>query len=55
MTQEEKVNIVKLLRKETGCGMMDASLAIDELIKALKMKTSHVIMDSPQKIKITFE
>lgn len=55
MTFEEKLMICKVLRRETACGMMDASHAVDELIKALKMKTSHCIMDAPQKIKITWE
>ncbi len=55
LTQEERKLMCKLLRKETACGMMDASRAIDELIKALKMKTSHCIMDGPNHIKITWE
>lgn len=54
LTQEEKIMICKVLRRETACGMMDASRAIDELIKALKMKPQH-IMDAPQNIKITWE
>lgn len=40
--------------RETACGMMDASHAFDELIKALKIKPKH-IMDAPQNIKITWE
>lgn len=55
LTQEERMTICKLLRRETACGMMDASRAIDELIKALKMKMSHCVMDAPQNIKITWE
>ena len=55
MTREEKTMICKVLRRETACGMMDASRAIDELIKALKMKASHCIMDAPNNIKITWE
>lgn len=54
ITQEEKIMICKVLRRETACGMMDASHALDELIKALKMKPKH-IMDAPQNIKITWE
>lgn len=54
LTQEEKIMICKVLRRETACGMMDASRAIDELIKALKMKPTY-IMDAPQNIKITWE
>ena len=54
LTQEEKIMICKVLRRETACGMMDASRALDELIKALKMKPNY-IMDAPQNIKITWE
>ena len=54
ITQEEKTMICKVLRRETACGMMDASHVLDELIKALKMKPKH-IMDAPQNIKITWE
>lgn len=55
LTQEERKSICLLLRRETACGMMDASLAIDELIKALKIKAGHCVMDAPQNIKITWE
>jgi len=55
LTQEEKIMICKVIRRETACGMMDASHAIDELIKALKMKASSCIMDAPNHIKITWE
>ena len=54
ITKEEKIMICKVLRRETACGLMDASHAFDELIKALKVKPKH-IMDAPQKIKITWE
>ena len=54
ITQEEKTMICNVLRREIACGLMDASHAFDELIKALKMKTKH-IMDAPQNIKITWE
>ena len=54
ITQEEKLMICKVLRRETSYGMMDASHAFDELIKALKMKPKY-IMDAPQNIKITWE
>lgn len=54
ITQEEKAIICKVIRRETACGLMDASHAFDELIKALKVKPKH-IMDAPQKIKITWE
>ena len=29
MTQEEKRNICVMMRHETGCGLMEASVAID--------------------------
>ena len=54
ITQEEKTMIYNVLRRETACGLMDASYAFDELIKALKMKPKY-IMDAPQNIKITWE
>lgn len=38
MIQNEKLNICKLLRKETGCGLFDASYALNKIIKALKTK-----------------
>ena len=54
ITQEEKTMICNVLRRETACGLMDASHAFDELIHALKVKPKH-IMDAPQNIKITWE
>lgn len=54
MTQEQKRNIVHILRCETGCGMMEANAAIEKLIEALKHKPL-VIMDNPPQIKITWE
>ena len=36
MTNEEKQNICFIMRRETGCGLMEASVAIDNLIKAFK-------------------
>lgn len=54
ITKEEKEMICKVLRRETACGLMDASHAFDELIHALKVKPKY-IMDAPQNIKITWE
>lgn len=54
LTQEEKKTICLLLRRETACGLMDASHAVDELIKALKNRPK-IIMDAPNHIKITWE
>ena len=54
ITKEEKEMICNVLRRETACGMMDASHALDKLIKVLKMKPKY-IMDAPQNIKITWE
>ena len=54
ITKEEKEMICKVLRRETACGLMDASHAFDELIHALKVKPKH-IMNAPQNIKITWE
>lgn len=38
MTREDKTNIAKLIRQETGCGLVDASLAIDAIVMALKSR-----------------
>ena len=54
ITKEEKMMICTVIRRETACGLMDASHAFDELIHALKVKPKH-IMDAPQNIKITWE
>lgn len=54
MTQEEKRSICLMLRHETGCGLMEANVAIDKLIKTLKNRPL-VVMDKPSQIKITWE
>ena len=54
MTQEEKRNICFMMRHETGCGLMEASMAIDKLIKALKNRPLLVI-DKPVYLKIAWE
>lgn len=54
MTQEEKQSIVCVLRRETGCGLMEADVAINELIEALKHKPLFV-MDKLYHMKITWE
>lgn len=54
MTQYEKRDIAHIIRCETGCGMMEASAAIDKLIEALKNRPP-VVMDNPQCLKITWE
>ena len=54
MTQEDKQNIVRILRRETGCGLMEANIAIEKLIEVLKNKPL-TIMDKPSQIKITWE
>ena len=43
-----------MLRHETGCGMMEASVAIDKLIEALKNRPL-VVMDKPSYLKIIWE
>ena len=42
MTQEEKRSICFMLRYETGCGMMEANIAIDKLIKDYVTRTAVV-------------
>ena len=54
LTQEERKTICLLLRRETACGMMTASNAVDQLIKVLKQHPK-IIMDKPSKLKITWE
>lgn len=54
MIQEDKQNIAHILRRETGCGIMEATIAIEKLIEALKNKPL-TIMDNPLQIKITWE
>lgn len=49
MTHEEKIYITKIIRKETSCGLKEASDAIDKLIEALKHKPLY-IMDNPSVI-----
>lgn len=54
MTQYEKRDIAHIIRCETGCGMMEASAAIDKLIEALKNRPL-IVMDKPPCLKITWE
>lgn len=54
MTREEKWNIAHIVRRESGCGMMAATAAIEKLIEALKSKPL-TVMDNPPRLKITWE
>jgi ribosomal protein L7/L12 len=54
MTQKEKQDIAYILRSETGCGLMEATIAIEKLIEVLKHRPL-IIMDNPPRIKITWE
>ena len=54
MTPEEKQSIAYILRRETGCGLMEATIAINKLIEALNHKPLP-IMDKPHYMKITWE
>ena len=54
LTQEEKLMIAKLLRRETGCGLMEASIAIDKLITVFKVRPP-MVMDNPPTLKITWD
>lgn len=54
MTIEDKRNIAYKLRCETGCGIMEATIAIEKLIEVLKNKPL-TIMDNPPQIKISWE
>lgn len=54
MSTEEKQYIAKIIRRETGCGLMDAKNAIEALIKSLKHQPM-IVMDNPRKLKVTVE
>ena len=43
-----------MMRNETGCGLMEASVAVDKLIKAFKNRPL-LVMDKPTYLKITWE
>lgn len=54
MTEYEKRDFAHIIRCETGCGMMEANVAIEKLIEALKNKPL-TVMDNPPHIKIIWE
>ena len=54
MTPEERSNIAKLIRRETYCGLMEAAVAVDKLIYALKHSPS-IIMDKPRELEVTWK
>ena len=54
MTQEDKIKIVKLIRQETGCGLLAAKSGFAELLFALK-NPPLTVMDNPPRLKITWE
>ena len=54
MTQEEKINIAKLIRNETGCGVMDALKGFEKLLYAFKHRPP-LVMDKPSNLIITWE
>ena len=54
MTPEDKIKIAKLIRQETGCGLMTAKNGFAELLSALK-NPPLTVMDNPSRIKITWE
>ena len=54
MTQEEKHSFAYMIRQETGCGMMEANIAIDKLIEALKHRPL-LVMDKAYHMEITWE
>lgn len=55
MTAEEKSVVVKIIRRETGCGMMEASSLIDQLLSELKKRPGIIVMDNPASPKLTIE
>lgn len=54
MTEYEKRDFAHIIRCETGCGAMEATVAIEKLIEALKNKPL-TVMDNPPQLKITWE
>ena len=54
MTDEKMQEIAKLIRNETGCGLMEAKTAFEKFLYALKHHPP-IIMDNPQKLKIMWE
>jgi len=54
MSKEEKLMICKILRRETSCGMYEASNALDNLIDTLKNRPLP-IMDNPVKLIISWD
>jgi hypothetical protein len=54
MTYEEKIYITKIIRRETSCGLKEASDTIDKLIEALKHKPLY-IMDNPSVIECVWK
>ena len=55
MTQEEKLSIAKFIRKETGCGLHEASIGFDKLLNALKHHPKLVLGHQPYKLKVEWE
>jgi len=53
MNDADAFLIGKLIRKETGCGMMDGLAAFKKLLDALKVRPT--VLDNPAKLKITWE
>lgn len=54
MDRETKLNIIKELRNETGCGLYQITQGLDALIYALKHKPS-VKTDVGHRLKIDWE
>lgn len=54
MDYEQKLDVLKFIRKETGCGLAEANNALLKLIKVLK-EHPLPIMDKPYKLKIEWE
>lgn len=54
MDKETKLNIVKALHAETGCGLMEITKCLDSLIHALKHKPM-VKMDVGNRLNMEWE
>ena len=54
MTNEKMQEIAKLIRNETGCGLMEAKTSFEKLLYVLKNHPP-IVMDSPRKLKIMWE
>lgn len=54
MTDEERISILKLIRRETGCGLKEAEVGFNLLLDALK-NAPMTVLDKPLKMEINWK